>query len=72
MRRLLSGVILIIAAAALSGCYYQPGYGYVRSTNSGGDAYTARRLLSITTVITVAITAVMAATVAMATAMRPA
>ena len=39
MRRLFASVALIIAAAALSGCYYQPGYGYVRGGNYSGDAY---------------------------------
>ncbi len=39
MKRLLASVALIAAAAALSGCYYDPGYSYVRSSGYGGDAY---------------------------------
>jgi hypothetical protein len=34
MKRLLASLVLIVAAAALSGCYYDPGYSYVR-----GSAY---------------------------------
>lgn len=39
MKRLLCSLILISAAAALSGCYYDPGYSYVRGSGYGGDAY---------------------------------
>ena len=39
MRHLFAGVALVIAAAALSGCYYEPGYGYVRGSTYSGDAY---------------------------------
>ncbi len=39
MKRLLASLALITAAAALSGCYYDPGYSYVRNSGYGGDAY---------------------------------
>lgn len=39
MKRLLASLALITAAAALSGCYYDPGYSYVRHSGGGGDAY---------------------------------
>ena len=39
MKRPLSVVALILAAATLSGCYYDPGYSYVRGSGHGGDAY---------------------------------
>ena len=39
MKRQLAFLALIIAAAALSGCYYDPGYSYVRSSGYAGDAY---------------------------------
>lgn len=39
MKRMLACVGLMVAAAALSGCYYDPGYSYVRGAGSGGDAY---------------------------------
>lgn len=39
MKRGLAGLALIIVAAALSGCYYDPGYSYVRPVHHGGDAY---------------------------------
>jgi len=39
MKRLLASLILITAVASLSGCYYDPGYSYVRSSGYGGDAY---------------------------------
>lgn len=41
MKRMLAGVALAIATAALSGCYYDPGYSYVRpvAAYGGGDAY---------------------------------
>lgn len=42
MKRLLAGLALVVAAATLSGCYYDPGYSYVRSTGYGGDAYYGR------------------------------
>lgn len=39
MKRLLASLVLIVAAAALSGCYYDPGYSYVRGSGYSGDAY---------------------------------
>lgn len=39
MKRLLASVALIAAVAALSGCYYDPGYSYVRGGGYRGDAY---------------------------------
>jgi hypothetical protein len=39
MKRLLATLALLVAVSALSGCYYDPGYSYVRSSGSGGDAY---------------------------------
>jgi hypothetical protein len=39
MKRLLASLALITAAAALSGCYYDPGYSYVRGSVYSGDAY---------------------------------
>lgn len=36
MKRLLASLALVTAAATLSGCYYDPGYGYVRN---GGAVY---------------------------------
>lgn len=39
MKHLLSTLVLVAAAAALSGCYYDPGYSYVRGSGNGGDAY---------------------------------
>jgi hypothetical protein len=39
MKRLVAGLALIIGTAALSGCYYDPGYSYVRSSGYQGDAY---------------------------------
>lgn len=39
MKRVLACVGLLAAFAALSGCYYDPGYSYVRSSSSSGDAY---------------------------------
>ncbi|WP_426689492.1 lipoprotein [Rhodanobacter ginsengiterrae] len=39
MKRLLSSLILVAAAATLSGCYYDPGYSYVRGSGYGGDTY---------------------------------
>ncbi len=41
MKRVLAGLALAIAASALAGCYYDPGYSYVRpvTTYGGGDAY---------------------------------
>lgn len=38
MKRLFAGLVLIAAAATLSGCYYDPGY--VRSAGYGGAYYT--------------------------------
>jgi len=39
MKRVLAGLALVVATAALSGCYYDPGYSYVRPVTYGGDAY---------------------------------
>jgi hypothetical protein len=39
MKRLLSGFVLVALAALLSGCYYDPGYSYVRATPYAGPAY---------------------------------
>lgn len=39
MKRLLSVFLLLLAVAAVSGCYYDPGYSYVRGSGQGGDAY---------------------------------
>jgi hypothetical protein len=39
MKRLLACLVLVVAATALSGCYYNPGYSYVRSSGPGGDVY---------------------------------
>jgi hypothetical protein len=39
MKRLLASLALIAAASALSGCYYDPGYSYVRGSGYSGDAY---------------------------------
>lgn len=39
MKHLLAGLALILGTAALSGCYYDPGYSYVRGSAYSGDAY---------------------------------
>ena len=39
MKRLFACVGLMAVAAALSGCYYDPGYTYVRGGGPAGDAY---------------------------------
>ena len=41
MKRMLAGLALVAATAALSGCYYYPAYTYARpvAANTGGDAY---------------------------------
>jgi hypothetical protein len=39
MKRVLAGLALALGTAALSGCYYDPGYSYVRSNGYQGDAY---------------------------------
>ena len=39
MKRLLCGFVLVAVAALLSGCYYDPGYSYVRATPYTGPAY---------------------------------
>jgi hypothetical protein len=39
MKRLLCGFVLVALAALLSGCYYDPGYSYVRATPYAGPAY---------------------------------
>lgn len=42
MKRMLAGLALVLGTAALSGCYYDPGYSYVRSNGYQGDAYYGR------------------------------
>ncbi len=42
MKRQLICLVLAVAAAALSGCYYDPGYSHVRGSVYGGDAYYGR------------------------------
>lgn len=39
MKRLLAGFVLVALTALLSGCYYDPGYSYVRATPYAGPAY---------------------------------
>ncbi|MCX7513544.1 hypothetical protein [Frateuria sp. STR12] len=39
MKRMLAGLALVLGTAALSGCYYDPGYSYVRGNGYQGDAY---------------------------------
>lgn len=39
MKRLLSGIVLVVLAGLLSGCYYDPGYSYVRGNGYAGPAY---------------------------------
>ncbi len=39
MKPLVAGLLVCISAAALSGCYVNPGYSYVRQTSYQGDAY---------------------------------
>lgn len=39
MKRMFAGLALVLGTAALSGCYYDPGYSYVRSNGYQGDAY---------------------------------
>jgi hypothetical protein len=39
MKRILASFILIAVAVSLSGCYYDPGYSYVRGSAYRGDAY---------------------------------
>ena len=39
MKRLLGGLVLVALAALLSGCYYDPGYSYVRASPYAGPAY---------------------------------
>jgi len=39
MKRLIAGLTLAVAAATLSGCYYDPGYNYVRPTAYSGAYY---------------------------------
>ncbi|MFC5741724.1 lipoprotein [Dyella tabacisoli] len=43
MKRLIAGLALVVTTAMLSGCYYDPGYGYVRSTAYSGDVYYGNR-----------------------------
>ena len=42
MKRLLASLILTTAMVALSGCYIDPGYSYVRQNGYQGDAYYGR------------------------------
>lgn len=39
MKPWLAGLALLLGTAALSGCYDEPGYSYVRSNGYSGDAY---------------------------------
>ncbi|MEI7036175.1 hypothetical protein [Fulvimonas yonginensis] len=39
MKRVLAGLALVLGTAALSGCYYDPDYSYVRGNGYQGDAY---------------------------------
>jgi hypothetical protein len=39
MKRMLAGLALVLGTAALSGCYYDPDYSYVRGNGYQGDAY---------------------------------
>ncbi|MEP7098291.1 MAG: hypothetical protein ABI748_11550 [Dokdonella sp.] len=39
MKLVIRSAIVLIAVAALGGCVYGPGYGYVRSDGYNGDAY---------------------------------
>lgn len=39
MKHLAAGLVVCAAAAALSGCYVDPGYSYVRQTPYQGDVY---------------------------------
>ena len=39
MKRLFASLALLVATAVLAGCYYDPGYSYVRGSSYGGDAY---------------------------------
>lgn len=41
MKRGLAWLSIVLAGAALGGCYYEPGYSYVRGSG-GGDAYYGR------------------------------
>jgi hypothetical protein len=42
MKRLFAGLAVVAVAATLSGCYYDPGYSYVRGSGYAGDAYYGR------------------------------
>lgn len=39
MKRLVAGFLVLAASALLAGCYYDPGYSYVRGSSAAGDAY---------------------------------
>lgn len=39
MKRIYAGLLMVAVTAGLSGCYYDPGYSYVRSSAYVGDAY---------------------------------
>lgn len=39
MKRMLAGLALVLGTAALSGCYYDPDYSYVRGNGYQGGAY---------------------------------
>ena len=41
MHKFMAGLVIAVGAAMLGGCYYEPGYSYVRG-NGGGDAYYGR------------------------------
>ncbi|KQX98934.1 hypothetical protein ASD22_01090 [Rhodanobacter sp. Root480] len=42
MKRKISLLGMVVAAVSLSGCYYDPGYSYVRNNGSQGDVYYGR------------------------------
>lgn len=42
MKRLFASLIFTVAAVALSGCYLDPGYSYVRQNGYQGDTYYGR------------------------------
>jgi hypothetical protein len=42
MKRSIATLAVVVGALALSGCYYDPDYSYVRSSGSQGDVYYGR------------------------------
>ena len=42
MKRKIAILGLVVAAVSLSGCYYDPGYSYVRNSGYQGDVYYGR------------------------------